>query len=79
MGSVRRAKQMTDGTGNVGDRLLRLPDVKRRGGLGKTKIYALIGADRFPKPYKITAAAARWSEREIDAWISKLMSDGANA
>jgi prophage regulatory protein len=69
---------MTEAADKFGDRLLRLPDVKRRVGLGKTKIYALIGADRFPKPYKISAAAARWSEREIDAWISNLMSGGAN-
>jgi prophage regulatory protein len=39
-------------------------------GLGKTMIYAMIGEGRFPRPYKITAAAARWSEREIVAWVN---------
>lgn len=55
------------------ERLLRLAEVRHRVGLGKTMIYAMIGDGRFPKPYKITAAAARWSEREVDAWIEGLM------
>ena len=52
------------------DRLLRLTEVRHRVGLGKTMIYALIGEGRFPRPYKITPAAARWSEREIVAWVN---------
>jgi prophage regulatory protein len=52
------------------DRLLRLVEVRHRVGLGKTMIYAMIGEGRFPKPYKITPAAARWSEREVEAWIA---------
>lgn len=55
-----------------GDRLLRLAEVKCRVGLGKTKIYALIADGQFPKPHKITPAAARWSAREIDMWIARL-------
>lgn len=55
------------------ERLLRLAEVRHRVGLGKTMIYAMIGEGRFPKPYKITAAAARWSEREVDAWIEGLI------
>lgn len=50
-------------------RLIRLAEVSHRVGLGKTMIYAMIGDGRFPKPYKITPAAARWSEREIDDWV----------
>ena len=52
------------------DRLIRLPEVKRKVGLGKTMIYALIGDGRFPRPYKLTPATACWSEREVDAWIA---------
>jgi prophage regulatory protein len=54
------------------ERLLRIAEVQRRVGLGKTMIYAMIGDGRFPKPYKITAAAARWSEREIVGWINEV-------
>jgi prophage regulatory protein len=52
------------------DRLLRLAEVRHRVGLGKTMIYAMIGEGRFPRPYKISPAAARWSEREIVAWVN---------
>jgi prophage regulatory protein len=62
-----------DGT----DRLIRLSEVKQRVGLGKTKIYGMIAEGRFPKPYKISSAAARWSAREIDAWIANIRQDFA--
>ena len=52
------------------ERLLRLPEVCRRVGLGKSMIYELIRKGTFPKPYKISPFAARWSEREIVAWIA---------
>jgi prophage regulatory protein len=61
---------MTEPAEESCDRLLRLPEVRKRVGLGKTMIYELIADGRFPKPYKITPAAARWSEREIEAWIN---------
>ncbi|GAY22782.1 hypothetical protein SFOMI_3344 [Sphingobium fuliginis] len=32
-------------------------------------IYQLIQDGKFPAPYKISPAAARWSEREVMAWI----------
>ncbi|WP_157220680.1 helix-turn-helix transcriptional regulator [Flavisphingomonas formosensis] len=63
-------------TGNIDmpDRLLRISDVKSRVGLGKSKIYALIAEGRFPRPYKLTPKAARWSEREVHAWIERVQS-----
>jgi prophage regulatory protein len=54
------------------DRLLRIGDVKHLVGLGKTKIYALVAEGGFPKPYKLTPKAARWSEREILEWIERM-------
>ncbi|WP_380871551.1 hypothetical protein ACFB49_25330 [Sphingomonas sp. DBB INV C78] len=59
-----------------GDRLIRMPEVCRRVGLGKSMIYELIKAGRFPAPYKIPAPdsplpfASRWSEIEVVAWIN---------
>ena len=61
------------------ERLLRLVEVKRRVGLGKTMIYEMIADGRFPKPYKITPAAARWSAREVDAWIAGITASAPNA
>ena len=61
---------MTDGT-DTPDRLLRIADVMSRVGLRKCKIYALVAESRFPRPYKLSPKAARWSEREIAAWIEQ--------
>jgi prophage regulatory protein len=61
---------MSDALSGDGERLIRLSEVKQRVGLGKTLIYEMISEGRFPKPYKITPAAARWSARELDAWIA---------
>jgi len=53
------------------ERLIRLDEVKRLVGLGKSKIYEMVAADRFPKPYKISSAA-RWSQHEVFAWIENI-------
>lgn len=52
------------------DRFVKLDEVCRRAGLGKSMIYRLIKAERFPAPYKISPFAARWSEQELVAWIT---------
>jgi prophage regulatory protein len=54
------------------DRFIPLPEVSRRVGLGKTMIYKMIAEGRFPSPYKITPAAARWSDVEVTAWIAEV-------
>lgn len=54
------------------ERLLKLPEVCRRVGLGKSMIYVLIKQERFPRPYKISPSTARWSETEIVAWIAEV-------
>ncbi|MHA6767469.1 helix-turn-helix transcriptional regulator [Sphingobium ummariense] len=51
------------------DRLIKLEEVKRRAGLGKSMIYRLIQQGRFPAPYKVSPSASRWSDREVIAWI----------
>lgn len=51
------------------ERFLKRDEVKRRAGLGKSMIYRLIQAGKFPAPYKLSPAAARWSERKLVAWI----------
>lgn len=52
------------------ERLMKLPEVMRRVGLGKSMIYMLIKQGRFPAPYKISPVASRWSEHEVTAWIA---------
>jgi prophage regulatory protein len=60
---------MADGA-EQSERLIKLDEVCRRVGLGKSMIYAMIKQKRFPAPYKISPFAARWSEIEIVAWIA---------
>ena len=57
------------------DRFLKLDEVKRRVGLGKSMIYRLIQEEKFPAPYKISPFASRWSNLEIVAWID-VVKDG---
>ncbi len=52
------------------DRLIRIDEVKRRVGLGKSMIYRLIQEEKFPAPYKLSPFASRWSDREVTAWIN---------
>ena len=51
-------------------RLLRLPQVIDRTGLGKTKLYELQKDGLFPMRIKITAHAVAWIEEEVEIWIA---------
>lgn len=62
---------------NPPDRLIRLAEVKHRVSFGKTVIYEIIAEGKLPKPYKPTRGAARWSAREIDAWIEGVRSEAS--
>jgi prophage regulatory protein len=48
---------------------LRMPDVMRRVGYSKSRIYALVAQDQFPKPVAIGQRASAWLKSEIDNWI----------
>jgi prophage regulatory protein len=50
-------------------RMLRLADVVRRTGLGKTKIYELQKAGLFPMSVNVTDTAVRWIDSEVEAWL----------
>lgn len=51
-------------------RLLRLPEVIERTGLGRTTIYDSIAAGTFPRPVPLTATARAWRCDEVDGWIA---------
>ena len=50
--------------------LLRLPEVKKRTGLGRTQIYRLQKQGKFPKLVKLGARASAWVSTEVHAWIA---------
>ena len=65
---------------NTTDRLLKRDEVCRRTGLGKSAIYHLMKHGDFPRPYRLSPKAVRWSEAEIEKWIAGLpKSQGAAA
>ena len=51
------------------DRLLRLPEVKSRTGLGRSSIYRLVATGAFPRPRKLAERAVAWRESDIEKWI----------
>lgn len=58
-------------------RLLRLPAVIERTGLGRDSVYRLGKAGLFPRPRKLTERSSAWREDEIQEWIdSRPISSG---
>ena len=55
----------------VQPRLIRFPAVQERVGMGRTAVYGLIKAGKFPRPVKVGAASA-WIDVEITRWIEQL-------
>jgi prophage regulatory protein len=51
-------------------RLIRLPEVRRRVGLGRSTIYRWMAEGKFPKPVQLGGYSVAWAEDEIESWIS---------
>lgn len=51
-------------------KLIRLPLVSDRTGLGKSSIYAGVKSRTFPAPVRLSARAVAWRETDIDQWIA---------
>ena len=52
-----------------GVRLLRLPEVMHRVGLGRSAIYAKIKCQEFPAPVRLGRRVLGWISDEIQGWI----------
>jgi prophage regulatory protein len=52
-------------------RLIRLPEVQRLTGLGRSQVYALALAGKFPAPLKLSERCSAWRETAVRAWISE--------
>jgi len=51
--------------------LMRLPAVLQATGYGRSSIYSLVKARRFPAPVKLAGGGAvAWRSSEIAAWIA---------
>ncbi|KAF1717913.1 transcriptional regulator [Pseudoxanthomonas yeongjuensis] len=51
------------------NRLIRLPEVIARCGVGRTTIYEMINRVEFPAPVKIGPRSSAWPQNEVDRWI----------
>ena len=59
-------------------KLLRLPEVLRRTGFGRSYIYNLINQEEFPKQIQIRSGAVAWLESEFEAWMEKKIQESRN-
>lgn len=59
----------------MAERILRLPEVKARTGLGRSTLYDAMARGNFPHPIKLGVRAVGWAESEIDAWLEARMSE----
>ena len=50
-------------------KILRLPAVREKTGIGRDSIYRGAREGWFPKPIKLTERCSGWFEDEIDLWL----------
>lgn len=53
----------------VQEQLMRLPDVCKAVGLGRSSIYAMEAAGKFPKRVALSERAVAWKASEVQAFI----------
>ena len=49
--------------------LIRLPEVMRRTGFGRSSLYAYIKRGQFPAPVRLGERSVAWKSSDVDAWI----------
>jgi len=52
-------------------RLIRLPEVVEKVGLGKSTVWLWVKQHKFPKPIKLSARVTVWKESDINKWIEE--------
>jgi prophage regulatory protein len=61
--------------GPNGPRMLRLPDVVKRVGLGRSSIWKMVKAHTFPMPLRLAQRAVGWPSEEVDQWVQARQRD----
>jgi prophage regulatory protein len=51
--------------------ILRLPDVCKATGLGRSMVYQLEAEHRFPARVRIATRAVGWVEEEVQRWLAE--------
>ena len=60
-------------------RVLSLPEVIEKVGIGKSSIYRKAAAGAFPAPIAIGERATGWLEHELDEWLANRPRRGRRA
>ncbi len=50
-------------------RLIRLPEVQHRVGLGRSTIYRWMAEGKFPKPVQLGGYSVAWVQDDVEKWI----------
>jgi len=58
------------GTDPAPSQILRMREVLRLTGLGRTTVHVLVKAGEFPEPVHLTATARGWRARDVLDWIN---------
>ena len=58
----------------MSNRILKLPTVISRTGLGRSTIYAKVAKHEFPSPIQLSERSVGWLEADIEAWIEQRIS-----
>ena len=56
-------------------RFLRLPEVMKRVGYKRTRLYDLMKDGRFPEPVSLGARAIAWLSSDIENWMTERISE----
>ena len=48
---------------------LRISDVVKKTGLGKSTVWLWVKENKFPKPIKLSPRVTVWDEHKIEEWI----------
>ena len=57
-------------------RIVRLPAVQARTGLGRSTIYDWSAQGRFPRAVRLSERAVRWIESEVEEWMDERIEQG---
>lgn len=71
-----RDEQYFQGNFMEQQRVLRMTEVKKITGLGRSSIYQMMKCDRFPKSIKIGKRAIGWISAEIFSWLEGRVRSG---
>jgi prophage regulatory protein len=60
-------------------RMLRLAEVLKRVGLGRSSVWRMVKENRFPAPRRLSTKAIGWLDDEIDDWLKARTSSAGSA